>query len=425
MLTVSTGKLGAANLAFCPMDEVESISVGLWFNVGSRYEPQGLQGGAHFLEHMLFKGTRQRNALKISQDIESKGGDLNAFTSEEMTCYYARMGADHLDLVLDVLFDMLWNSSFPKLEVERERGVILEEIRMYEDQPTSLAMDRLNEALWKGNSLGLPVAGTPTSVGAIPRDKLMQFWKNHYHSQTTTVVLAGNFSEENVRKKLAPYLNKRVGPAATPTYSRMKPSRTRTLQVLPIVKPFQQSSLALGIRGYARKNPKCYAEKILSVLLGENMSSRLFQSLREQHGLAYSVQTSTNHFYDCGAFYLQLGVDTANILASMKLTGKELRRIIMKKPSLAELQGAKDYLIGQTKLSMESTSNRMMWLGESLVGLGYVEDLKISMAKIQAVTPEQVSLIAAELFQPGRMVLTCVGPDVTEKLLRSAGKELF
>lgn len=424
MLTVHTGKISQARYAFCPMDEVESISLGLWFKVGSRYENSVLQGGAHFIEHLMFKGTPKRKALAISQEIESKGGDLNAFTSEEMTCYYARMDADHLDLVLDVLFDMLWNSSFLKSEVERERGVILEEIRMYEDQPASLAMDQLNELIWKGNVLGLPVAGTQKSVDSMKRTDLINFWNRFYHPKTLTISLAGRFHEHEVKNKLTSYLNQRAVPSRISNFKKMELSASSRIVALSNIKPLQQSSLALGIRSYARQDPKCYAEKLLSVLLGENMSSRLFQSLREEHGLAYTVQTSINHFHDCGVFYLQLGVDPSNISAALKLVGAEFKRIKKTRPSTSELQRSKDYVIGQMKLGMESTSNRMMWMGESMVGLGSVEDLKEVMAKIQAVTPEQINLVARELFQQGRMVLTCVGPEMKQREIEKAAEYL-
>lgn len=424
MLTVHTGKISQARYAFCPMDEVESISLGLWFKVGSRYEPAALQGGAHFIEHLMFKGTPKRKALAISQEIESKGGDLNAFTSEEMTCYYARMDADHLDLVLDVLFDMLWNSSFLKSEVERERGVILEEIRMYEDQPASLAMDQLNELIWKGNVLGLPVAGTQKSVDSMKRTDLIDFWNQFYHPQTMTISLAGRFQAEVVKKKLINYLSRRAVPTGKFSYKKIKSSAVSSMKTLSVIKPLQQSSIALGIRSYARQDPRCYAEKLLCVLMGENMSSRLFQSLREEHGLAYTVHTSINHFHDCGVFYLQLGVDTSNIPAALKLTGAEFKKIKKTRPSVRELQRSKDYVLGQMKLAMESTSNRMMWMGESMVGLGSVEDLKEVMAKIQVVTPEQVTSVAQELFQPGRMVLTCVGPEMKQAQLEKAAEFL-
>jgi predicted Zn-dependent peptidase len=422
MVDILTGNIGASRYAFCPMDEVESVSVGLWFGVGSRHEPVGLQGGAHFLEHMMFKGTRQRNALTISQEVEGRGGDLNAFTSEEMTCYYARMDADHVELVLDVLFDMLWNSTLPAVEIERERGVIQEEIRMYEDQPSSLVMDRLNEVLWRGNALGLPIAGTPASVAAMKRTDLSAFWKSHYHPGSLTLSMAGSFSPDKVREKVAAYLRKRRTIPLPFRYQPVRSGTTRAVRVLAVPRPVQQCSVALGIHGLPRSSPKRYAEKLLSIILGENMSSRLFQILREKHGLAYSVHTSTTHFHDCGAFYLQAGVDSPKLIPAMKLAAREFQRMARTRPSSQELKRAKDFLLGQMKLSMESTSNRMMWMGESILGLGRVQTMKEVATEIQGVSAGQISDVARELFQPGRMVLACVGPDVDEKLLLEASR---
>jgi predicted Zn-dependent peptidase len=184
----------------------------------------------------------------------------------------------------------------------------------------------------------------------------------------------------------------------------------------------QQCSVALGVRGYDRHHPKRYAEKVLSAILGENMSSRLFQLLRERHGLAYTVQTSTNHFHDAGAFYLQLGVDGAKLLSAIKLSARELKRIGHSAPSSRELRQAKDFLLGQMKLGLESSSNRMMWMGESMVGYGQVQDLRDVVKQIQEVTAQQVSEVARELFQPGRMVLACVGPEMEASLLREAAQ---
>lgn len=234
--------------------------------------------------------------------------------------------------------------------------------------------------------------------------------------------MAGSFSPEKVKKKIAAYLKGRKLCPGHFNYQPVKRGNSRQIKVLAIPRPVQQCSVALGLHGLPRKSPKRYAEKLLSIILGENMSSRLFQILREKHGLAYSVHTSTNHFHDCGAFYLQAGLDTPKLASAMKLTAKEFERISKSKPSTVELNRAKDFLMGQMKLSMESTSNRMMWMGESIIGLGRVQTMKEILVEIQAVTPEQVSAVAGELFQPGRMTLACVGPEVDEKLLKEAAR---
>jgi len=423
MVSYEWQKLGQSTLAFCPMPEVDSVSVGLWFRTGSRNEKPGLYGGAHFLEHLLFKGTRRRNALAITKEIESKGGDLNAFTSEEMTCYYARMDSDHFELVLDVLFDMLWNSTFPRIEVERERGVILEEIRMYEDQPPSLVMEHLNLALWPGHGLGRPVTGTPDSVADMKRDDLMRFWREHYNPNTLVVSVAGAVTEERATSQTLRYLKsqRRSGKGVVQPFKRERKSR---VSLVPVTRPVQQACLALGVLAYPKSDRRRFALKLLSVILGENMSSRLFQIIREKHGLAYSIQSSTAHFQDTGVFYIQAGVDAGNVVKVTRLIAVELQRISRRKPPVEELRRAKDYWIGQMKLHLESSTSRMMWMGESLVGLGEMLQPAEAIHQLEEVTVEEIQAVARDIFKAGRMSLAVVGPEITEKLLKEAAQPL-
>jgi predicted Zn-dependent peptidase len=420
MAVYQAHELGRSSLVHCELMHVESVSVGLWFRTGSRYEPVELHGGAHFLEHMLFKGTRRRNALQISEAVESRGGDLNAFTSEEMTCYYCRVDANHLKLVLDVLFDMLWHSSFPAEEMSRERGVIQEEIRMYEDQPQVVVQERLNQAMWPSSTLGRSILGSSDSVAGLSRTRLMKFWRGHYGPDSLVVSVAGRVGLEEVQSLLMPHLHvARTAPDETPWHPVSFKTRRRPLAVA-LTRPVQQCNLAVGIHGLQRKDPRRYAEKLLSVILGENMSSRLFQILREKHGLAYSINTAISHFNDTGAFYIQAGVDRENVSAALKLIAKELERIARYAPSAAELRRAKDYTIGQMKLGLESTTNRMMWMGECMIGLGHLVQPGEVIGIIESVSPEQVRQLAAHLFQPGRVTVAGVGPDLDESAMDEA-----
>ena len=403
---------------------LESVSVGLWFRSGTRYESPVLHGGAHFLEHMLFKGTRHRKAFQISEIVESKGGDLNAFTSEEMTCYYCRIAADHLPMVLDVLFDMLWHSTFPVAEMERERGVILEEIRMYEDQPHVLVMDRLNTRMWPDSSLGRSILGTPESVASMKRQDLMQYWRSHYRPRSLVVSVAGCVAHDELLALLKPHLGYRRHAGLPGSWSPAKFKRSRRVCTLAIPRPVQQCSLALGIHGMPRKDPRRFAEKLLSVILGENMSSRLFQVVRERHGLAYYISTSVSHFHDTGAFYIQAGVDREKLEEALGLIAIELEKIARKPPTAAELRRAKDYTIGQMKLGMESTSNRMMWMGECIIGLGSILHPTHVIDTIQSVGAEDVRAVAADLFQPGKITVAAVGPDLQPGDLADAAEVL-
>lgn len=413
--------LGRTTLVYCHMPQVESVSVGLWFRSGSRYEPVELHGAAHFLEHMLFKGTRRRTALEISEAVESRGGDLNAFTAEEMACYYCRLDARHLELVLEVLFDMVWRSSFPVAEMARECGVIQEEIRMYEDQPAVVVMEHLNQALWPGSTLGRSILGTCKSVACMKRQELMGFWRERYTPDTLVVSVAGHIELESLCGLLRPHV--REGRSAPVKGWQPVVLRTRRKPaVVAVGRPVQQCNLAVGVLGMPRQDPRRYAEKLLSVILGENMSSRLFQTVREKHGMAYSISSSVAHFNDTGAFYIQAGVEPDKVRMAARLIARELERISRYAPSAAELKRAKDYTIGQLKLGLESTTNRMMWMGESMLGLGHVLQPREVIEIIESVSPEQVREVARTLFQPGRITVAGVGPELARSEMDEAAE---
>lgn len=419
MPVYETHRVGRTDVVLCPMNQVESVSVGLWFRVGSRYEPAMLNGAAHFIEHLLFKGTKKRNSLKISEEIESRGGDLNAFTSEESTCYYARAQDKDLPRVLDVLFDMLWHSTFPADEVERERGVIQEEIRMYDDQPSSLVGERLNLLLWPESPLGRQVGGTEDTVRIMKRKDMMQFWRSYYRPSTLVVSIAGNIETKEVLQLLKPYLEVKRNTRAGSPWKPVSIKRRRSLEVESVVRPIHQANLALGAYSVGRSDKRRYAHKLLSIIMGENMSSRLWQVLRERHGMAYSVHTNMGHFRDTGAFYLNTGLDPENVEACVSLIAKELTKVRNKNVSAAELRRAKDYAIGQMKLALESTTNQMYWIGETQACLGRVPNPDEIVSNLNAVTSDEIRKAACDLFQPGMMKLCCVGPSFTSDELKS------
>ncbi len=395
----------------CPMEHVESVSVGLWFRVGSRVEPAGAHGAAHFLEHMLFKGTRRRSARQISAQVESLGGDLNAFTTEEMTCYFARADGDHLRVICDVLFDMVQASVFAAEEFERERGVILEELKMYEDQPQMVVGEVLQEAMWPGNGLGRPVAGTAESVAGMRRTAVMDFWKRNYHGGSMAVSLAGDLDVPRVVEVIR-LLHARAG--RREGFMRAAPVRRQARRGVVAAlrrRPVQQTNVALGAETFGRSDPRRFALKVLSVLLGENSSSRLFQVIRERHGMAYSVHTSVNQFQETGALVIQMGLEAGQVGPALRLAAKEIARVRDRPLSRAELRRAKDYAVGQLKLGLESTSNQMMWMGESMLGHGRVFEPREVVDAVAAVEASEVQRLAQELFQPGRMTLACVGPE--------------
>jgi len=424
MQMFSHKSIGRSELVWCPMPQVDSISVGLWFRTGSRYEPVKLHGAAHFIEHMLFKGTKKRSAFEITEGIESRGGDLNAFTSEEMTCYYARMEAEQLRLVLDVLFDMLWNSEFTAKEIERERGVILEEISMYDDQPNVVAHERCNTLLWPGNSLGRPILGQPETVSSFTRTALTRFWRSHDRPRSLVIAVAGAVEVDDLTQAVTPHIMSKRNAAVPKSWQPVSRKKTRSVTFTAAKRRVNQAHVTLGFLSVPRSDPGRYAQKLLSVILGENMSSRLFQVLRERHGLAYSVHRSVAHHYDTGAFYVHAGVDPENLSRTLELTKRELEKVRIKAPTTRELRRAKDYTIGQMKLGMESTSNRMMWMGECFLGMNRLFQPDEVILAIESVTAEEVRQVAEFIFRPGRLVCSSCSPDLDEKLLKKEGKSL-
>jgi predicted Zn-dependent peptidase len=399
-----------AQLAVAQMPHVESVSVGFWLGVGGRHESKRQNGIFHFLEHMMFKGTTKRTAREISEAVEGVGGYLNAFTAEEMTCYYARASASHLPKVVDVLSDMLLRASFPAVEIERERGVIQEEIRMYEDQPSQVAQDLASALLWSGNALGLPLAGTSANIQRMSRRDLLNYRRKFYHSGNLSITVAGKTDLAEVKELLRPMLRQfPTGPKATFTPVSRRQMKPR-IQV--IRKPLEQTQFVIGLRGVSRHDPRRSAFRLMSVILGENMSSRLFQNVREKHGLAYSISTGANYYQETGSFFINAGVENSKTTQAIKLTLQTMAQLARRAPSLRELRRAKEYTFGQIHLSLESTDNQMMWLGEGLLGHNRVINLEKMLRQIEAVTPEEVRAAAALLVHDERLNIAVVSPTV-------------
>ncbi|SDU22957.1 Predicted Zn-dependent peptidase [Verrucomicrobium sp. GAS474] len=421
MVFQSTLSAGGIPVVVSEMTQVESVCVGLWFPVGSRHEAARLSGALHFIEHLFFKGTKRRTARQISEAVEGVGGYLNAFTSEEMTCYHAAAPASRLALLFDVLLDMVDGSLFAPEEVERERGVILEEIKMYDDQPSQLVQERLNALLWPGSALGRPITGTRASVSRLSRADLVGCRERYCAPSRMTVTVAGRTTLPEVLS----HLGRRKGGGAAarfslPASALFKPggkAEAMASRVSALEKGIEQTHIALGFRGGSRHDPSRYAAKMLSVIVGENMSSRLFQRIRERHGLAYSIASQISYYHDTGSFSVLAGVENEKTERALGLILQTLAEIVAKPPSAAELRRARDYVVGQTYMGLESTSNQMMWAGEGMIGYGKVLTPREVEARIAAVTREEVQQVAASLFVPRNLAIASVGPGVTKEAL--------
>ncbi len=409
-----------AQLAVAEMPHVESVSVGMWLAVGGRHEAKRQNGIFHFLEHMLFKGTTKRNAREISEEVEGVGGYLNAFTAEEMTCYYARASASHLASVVDVLSDMLLRATFPAAEIERERGVIQEEIRMYEDQPSQVAQDLATALLWPNNPLGRPLAGTNNNIQRMRRRDLLHYRSKFYHSGNLCITVAGKTDLVEVKELLRPLL--RHFPVGTRA-PFLPVSRRQTQPRFQVVrKPIEQTQFVVGLRGVSRHDPRRSAFRLMSVLLGENMSSRLFQTVREKHGLAYSISTGASYYEETGSFFINAGVENSKTVQALRLTLQTIRKLSTRAPSAKELRRAKEYTYGQIHLGLESPDSQMMWLGEGLIGHNRVLNPDKLIQQIEAVTPEEVRAAAALLVHNERLNIAVVSPTAELAEIEAAAR---
>ncbi len=393
-----------------------SVSLGIWSAVGSRCEREGETGISHFLEHMLFKGTRRRSAAQISQEVEGLGGYINACTSEESTCYHARAHADQAAKLMDVLADMYLNPVFDRQEITRERRVIKEEIAMTLDQPSQHVLELSDESLWPDQPLGRSIAGDERTLNRTRRRELAGFHARHYVSGSTVVVAAGDIRHRDLLD-LAKRLAKRIPTGIRSSWFPAVNGQTRP-EIKLFTRDMEQTQFALGIRTCSRHDPRRFALRLANVILGENMSSRLFQSIREEHGLAYSIYSTPNFYHDTGSLTIAAGLDTAHTQKALKLTLDELRRLRDKSPGAAELRRARDYLIGQLELSLESTESQMNWVGEQLLGFDKIIPPDEIKARLNEIQPSDIRRVANDFFRPERLCLSLVSPLKSNRGLR-------
>lgn len=406
-------------VATAEMPFMASVSVGIFVGIGSRYEPAELNGACHFIEHMLFKGTAKRTAAEISQAVEGVGGYLNAFTSEEMTCFHARAHADHFEALLEVLTDMLLNSLFAPHELTKERGVIKEEVAMYRDQPQQHVQELLNATLWPDQPLGRPITGDEKTLDGLNRARLLTCLRQNYLTENTVVVVAGNISHRRA-VKLISHRTKKFQRGTPPRFTPVKTIQTEP-RVNLCTRKIEQTQIALGIRTCSRHDERRFALRVLNAILGENMSSRLFQVIREDRGLAYSVYSTPSFFEDTGDLVISAGLDTENLPETLRLVVQELKQLIARPPGTAELRRARDFVIGQMDLSLESTENQMSWLGEQILGYGKIATPQEVKDRIRLVTANEVKRTARDFFKPQRVNLALVSPlKKSASLLRFA-----
>jgi len=406
---------GGLTVISAGMPHRASVSIGIWVAVGGRHEPAHLGGISHFIEHMLFKGTESRTAAQISEAVEGIGGYLNAFTDEEHTCFYARARGRDLPVLVDVLLDMFLDSRLAPTEIARERTVVEEEISMYRDQPAEHVHDVLNALQFPGHALGRPVIGSRKTVQSFRQRHLKAFLDSHYTAGSTTIVATGDVDHGQLVRLLRPHrLRFRTGnaPGFVPAPPAGKGPRLRHN-----VRDTEQSHLSLGMRACSRHEEPRFALRLLSVILGENMSSRLFQVIRERHGLTYSIQTAASFWEDCGDLVVSAGMAPRELERTLRLVRQEFDRIRRRAPSPAELERARDYLVGQHELHVESTEHHMMHLGEHWLGHGTLPCFEVTRSRLLAVQPSDIRGVAERYLDPRLMSLALVGPRTDARVL--------
>jgi len=400
----------------------DSIALGIWIGVGGRYEDDRLKGVAHFLEHIVFKGSQKYICEEIKILIEGVGGALNAFTSEEQTCYYAKIPAKHLNQTFDVLADMVFYPKVMPKDVNKEKTVIVEEIKMYHDLPQYFIMDVLDGLVWPDHPLGKSLPGTQETVMGLSHKDLKAFHQKYYVPENIVIAASGNLSHEKilglVQKKFGNLKGVYQGDYTQADNGQCQP------RVQFCKKDIEQMHLAMGVPGYDENHCDRYALSLLSLILGGNMSSRLFVEVREKRGLAYSISSSYKAMHDTGLFLIRAGVDNTKIVEAVGLILKELTKIRRHGVDEGEFCRAKEYLSGQLLLGLEDTMEHMLWVGEGLISRGEVKTLQGILKEFAKIKKEDIQRVAKDILSPNRYNLAVVGPlnDHQDKALKDLMK---
>jgi predicted Zn-dependent peptidase len=388
-----------------PMPDVRSVSLGFWVGTGSRDESDPMAGASHFLEHLLFKGTETRSARSIAEAVDEVGGDMNAYTTKEYTAFYLRVLADTLDLGLDILSDIMWQPAFRPEEVEAERQVILEEILMHADEPADLVHEVLAGALWPGHPLGRDVLGTEESIEGLTRDDIASFHAHHYRPGNIVLAAAGDLDPD----ELAEGIDKRFrgGPGGAAPDRQVPHEDPRPFSV--VRRATEQAHLAVGFPAFDRDDEDRYALSVVDHVLGGGMSSRLFQEIREQRGLAYSVYSYRSLLQGTGALAVYAGTSPARAHEVMDLICAEVDRLADGGLTERELAMTKTHLRGSLALALEDSGARMSRVGRSQLIHGHVPTLQAMEERLDAVTLEDVGRVIDRVLR-GPRVVAAVGP---------------
>jgi predicted Zn-dependent peptidase len=399
------------------MPHTRSVSMGVWVNVGARDEAMDESGLSHFIEHMIFKGTRKRTAFQIAKQFDAIGGHTNAFTTMENTCYHAKVMDTHTETMVDILSDIFLNSVFDAQEIERERPVILQEIGMVEDSPDEYVHVLTGRNFWGDNPLGRSILGRPENITRFDSETIKAFFHRLYQPDRIIISVAGNIDHTHFIELTGPAFENVQSGNGFP--DRITPE-ARTLVDVNYRK-LEQVHICLGTKGLRIGDPRRYAFSLLNTILGGNMSSRLFQEIREKRGLAYAVYSFISSHVDAGMFGVYLGVDPKRTGETTELILDEIHKLKTEKVDSSELRGAKEYTKGSLLIASESNDNQMVRTAQNEIHFGRDIGLQEVLEEIEKVTQDQIINLANELFQKNQMVLTILGPlnkkKIFEKLL--------
>lgn len=385
-----------------------SVAVGIWVKTGSTCETPEENGISHYIEHMMFKGTNNRTAKQIAVDMDKIGGQLNAFTSKECTCYHARVVPDKLDVAVSVLSDLFANSVMDETEMEKEKGVVLEEIAMVGDNVEELAHEKISELFFTGSTLSKPILGPAENIKAFTRDDVMSYIDRHYYPGNVIVSVAGNYDEAEMLASI----EKHLGGYQRGTKKQKEMCQdgfAPEVRSLFIEKDVEQTHVCLAFPGFTFANDERFSMAVLNNVLGGGMSSRLFQSIREEKGLAYTVYSYPSTYSFAGMFSLYAGTTAPNADTVVELMKQEIDRMKNDKISEDDFRQGKDQLIGNYVLSMESTNAKMSALGKSLLLLDEIYDEKETMRKIEAITLDRVNSLVDRIFDYNKMSAVFAG----------------
>jgi predicted Zn-dependent peptidase len=393
---------------------LKSVTVGMWVNAGSRDESPAQAGYSHFIEHMFFKGTATRSATDISREIDALGGEMNAFTTRETTTFYVKVLDQHLPQALDLLSDLFHRSRFGPKEIEKEKQVVLEEIRMVQDDPEDLVHELHTGLVMGRHPLSRPILGQEATIARLRRRDLLDYIDTHYRPQEMVLAVAGNFDRRRLEQTMARTFGKHRPPMSIEPRKRWPPEICGG--VVTKRKPLEQVHLCVGLKGIAGGHKDRYAAYALNSVLGGSVSSRLFQEIREKRGLAYSIYSFLSGYSDGGTITVYAGTRAKEVERVLDLVCREIRRMAAHGIEREELKRTKDQMKGSLMLSLESSHSRMNKLAKDELIAGVHTSLEQMLSEIDAITEQQVSRVAQELFAPGTTAITGLGPLSTRQI---------